>query len=66
VFVHPQTTATLLLREGFVDDEFVELARIEARSAAQEARLDVLKRDLAARVIATPAAEVLELEPETL
>jgi hypothetical protein len=60
--VHPETTATLLLREGFVDDEFVDLARMQARSAAQEARLDVLKRELAARVMATPAAEVFELD----
>jgi hypothetical protein len=59
---HRETTATLLLRDGFVDDEFIDLARTRTRSATQEARLDVLKRDLAARVMARPAAEVLEVE----
>jgi hypothetical protein len=62
VLVHPKTTATLLLRDGFVDDEFVDLARMQARDVAQEGRLDVLKRELAARVMAAPAAEVFEVE----
>jgi hypothetical protein len=61
VLAHPQTTATLMLRPGFVDDEFVDLARVPARSAAQEARLDALKIELAARVMAAPAAEVVEV-----
>jgi hypothetical protein len=65
VLVHPQTTATLVLRPGFVGDEFVDLARVPARSGAQEARLEVLKRELAARVMAAPAAEVLEVETAT-
>jgi hypothetical protein len=56
VLSHPKTTATLLLNEGFVDDEFIALARTDARSAAQEERLDDLKRRLAARVMAAPAA----------
>jgi hypothetical protein len=59
---HRETTATLMLREGFVDDEFVELAATKGRSASEEARLDALKRDVAARVMASPAADVLEVE----
>jgi len=55
-------TATLLLKDGFVDEEFVDLAGTQARTASQEARLDVLKRELAERVMAAPAAEVLEVE----
>ena len=55
-------TVELLLREGFVDEEFVELARAE-RDAAQEARLAELKRALAERVLARPADEVIELRP---
>ena len=35
--------ATLLLRDGFVTDEFIDLARTENRTAEQEARLDELK-----------------------
>ena len=37
------TTVTLLLRDGFVDDEFIDLARTEPRTAAQESRLAALK-----------------------
>ncbi len=59
---HRGTEVTLLLREGFVDDEFVDLARTEGRSATEEARLDVLKRELSERVMARPAAEVYDLE----
>ena len=32
-------TATLLLRDGFVDDELIDLARTEGRTEAQERRL---------------------------
>jgi hypothetical protein len=55
-------TVELLLREGFVDEEFVDLARTE-RDAEQEARLTELKRALAEGVLARPAAEVVELRP---
>ena len=55
-------TVALLLREGFVDEEFVDLARTQ-RDAAQEARLSELKRALAERVLARPADEVVELSP---
>jgi hypothetical protein len=44
-------TVTLLLREGFVTDEFIELARSENRGDDQEARLDELKAHLARRVM---------------
>ena len=56
----PGRSVVLLLREGFVDEEFVDLARAP-RDEAQEARLEELKRALAERVLARPAAEVLEL-----
>ena len=53
-------TATLLLRDGFVTDEFVDLARAENRTGAQEQRLDALKEQLAQLVMATPAADVYD------
>jgi len=53
-------TVTLLLREGFVNDEFIDLARTENRTDAQEARLDELKAQLAQRLISTPAEELLD------
>jgi hypothetical protein len=53
-------TVTLLLRDGFVDDEFIDLARNQNRSEAQEARLDRLKAQLAQKVMATAASDLLD------
>lgn len=51
---------TLVLREGFVTDEFVDLARTEKRTADQERRLDALKREMADRVMSRPASAVYD------
>ena len=56
-------SVTLLLRDGLVSEEFVDLARAPARSADQERRLTALKQQLADRVMARPAGEVCELVP---
>jgi hypothetical protein len=50
----------LTLREGLVTDEFIDLARSERRSADQERRLDLLKREMAERVMTRPAGEVYD------
>jgi hypothetical protein len=55
------STATLLLRDGFVTDEFIDLARTENRSDGQDQRLDELKAQLAQRVMAAPAADVFDV-----
>ena len=55
---------TLLLRDGFVAEEFIDLARTENRTAEQEGRLDELKAELAQRVIATPAEGVFDIAGE--
>ena len=55
-------TATLLLRDGFVADEFIDLARTENRTDAQERRLDGLKAQLAQQVIASPSNHVFDVE----
>ncbi len=58
--------ATILaLREGFVTNEFIDLARTEQPTAEQERRLDSLKRDLASRVMAHPAREVYDASDPT-
>jgi hypothetical protein len=57
-FGYRARSVTLELNEGFVTDEFIDLARTDPRSAAQERRLDELKLELAERVLARPAAEV--------
>jgi hypothetical protein len=54
-------TATLLLRDGFVTDEFIDLARAENRTDDQERQLDALKAQLAQTVMGTTAAEVYNL-----
>ncbi len=55
-------SATLTVREGFVTDEFIDLARAERRDAGQERRLDTLKSEMAARVLAHAAGEVYDAE----
>ncbi len=55
-------TATLLLRDGFVTDEFIDLARTENRTDAQEQRLDELKAQLAQRVMAASASQVYDID----
>ena len=38
---------TLVVREGFVTEEFIDLARTEQRTPDEERRLDLLKREMA-------------------
>jgi hypothetical protein len=52
-------SVTLVVREGFVTDEFIALARKE-RSPDEEARLDLLKQEMAERVMSSPAADVYD------
>jgi len=54
-----ERTVTLVVREGFVTDEFIALARKE-RSPQEEARLDLLKQEMSDRVMSSPAAEVYD------
>jgi hypothetical protein len=51
---------SLLLRDGFVTDDFLDLARTDHRTPQQESRLDQLKAQLAQHVMDTPAAEVFD------
>lgn len=56
------STVTLLLRDGFVTDEFVDLARSPDRTPEQEHRLDTLKAQLAQQVMQTADADVYDVE----
>ncbi len=60
VFVlgYREREVTLGVRDGFVTDEFVDLARAEQRTPEQEARLTTLKAEMAERVMAAPADAV--------
>jgi hypothetical protein len=62
VLSHRDRTVTVVLREGVVTDEFIDLARTDPRDADQERRLDALKQDLADRVLACAPAEVCDVE----
>jgi hypothetical protein len=52
---------TLTLRDGFVTDEFIDLARREHRTTAEEERLTRLKREMAERVTGATAADVYDV-----
>lgn len=56
-----ERAVTLVLRDGYVTDEFIDLARTELRTANQESRLDELKAALAQNIMAADAANVYEL-----
>jgi hypothetical protein len=54
-------TATLLLRDGFVTEEFIDLAGQDGRTDAEESRLDELKAQLAQRVMTAAAEDVYDV-----
>ena len=51
---------TLAVREGFVTEEFIDLARKASRSAGEENHLDALKLEMADLVMSSAAADVYE------
>lgn len=53
---------TLAVREGFVTDKFIDLARTDPRTDDQERHLDKLKREMADLVMAHPASEVYDVD----
>lgn len=58
---HHDRRVTLALREGFVSEDFIDLARTEERTPEQERRLDALKREMAERVMARAPDEVYDV-----
>jgi hypothetical protein len=56
-----EQTVMPLLRDGFVTDEFLDLARTDGRTSDQERRLDGLKAELAERVMAASAADLYDV-----
>jgi hypothetical protein len=51
----------LVLRDGYVTEEFIGLARTPDRTADQEARLGELKLQLAQALLAAPADDVFDI-----
>jgi hypothetical protein len=62
VLANREREVTLAVRDGFVTDEFVDLARTEPRTPEQESRLTALKAEMAERVMAAPADAVYGAE----
>jgi hypothetical protein len=58
VLAYRDREVTLAVRDGFVTDEFVDLARTEQRTPEQERHLTALKAEMAERVMAAPADAV--------
>jgi hypothetical protein len=52
---------TLSVRDGYVTDEFIDLARTAERTPAEESRLTELKREMAERVMTVPATQVYDV-----
>ena len=57
-------SVTLVLREGFVPPEFIDLARKDERTPEEKARLDELKEEMAQTVMGAEAADVYDLEED--
>jgi hypothetical protein len=54
-------TVELALKEGFVHEEFIALARAGARTEDDKARLKRLKQEMTDRLLARPANEVYDV-----
>ncbi len=61
---HRDRTVTLMLREGYVTEEFIALTRREDRDPEDERRLARWKLEMAERVMAATAAEVYAVTDE--
>jgi hypothetical protein len=57
-----EVAVTLLVREGQVTDEFVDLARKPDRTPADEAHFTDLKQTMADRLMASSPEEIFEVE----
>lgn len=55
---------TLVVREGYVTDEFIALARKEPRTADEERLLSRMKLEMADRVMSVAAVEVYDVVAE--
>ena len=60
--IYRDRSVTLVLREGYVTDEFLDLARKKGLTPEDDARLDQLKREMAERVMDNAAADVYDAE----
>jgi len=57
-------SVTLVVRDGIIDPEFIDLVRTDGRTEEQNERLEVLKAELAERTMATAAADAYDIVDE--
>ena len=57
-----ERTVTLVVRDGIIDPEFIDLVRTEGRTEEQKERLEVLKAELAERTMGAAAADVYDID----
>lgn len=55
-------SVSLVIRDGFVTEEFIDLAQKDGRTDADEARLDELKAQLAQRIMAADPEDVYDVD----
>ena len=60
-FAHRDRAVRLEIRDGFVTDEFIALTRKTGRTPDEEAHLDVLKQEMADRLLAVPPDQVYDV-----
>lgn len=53
---------TLVIRAGFVTDEFITLSRKDGRTSEEDRQLKVLKTEMADRLLASPAEQVYDVQ----
>jgi hypothetical protein len=57
-----ERTVTLVVRDGIIDPQFIDLVRTDGRTDEQNERLEVLKAELAERTMAATAADVYDID----
>ena len=61
VVTYGDRSVTLVLRDGYVTPEFIDLARTEARTEQQDERFTAVKAELADLVMRSAAADVYDV-----
>ena len=56
-------SVTVMIRDGYVDDEFIALSRQESRTPEEGDRLTLHKQEMTKRLLAHPAPDVYDAEP---
>lgn len=60
-FDYRDRTLTLVIRDGFVTEEFIALARRQGLTAEEERHLTVLKQEMADRLLSAPVVDVYDV-----